>query len=72
MEIDWLEQNNHNFLQNIIFFLRQAIHFLIFPTLNDYIRFITLFFYRQLHFSSQPGVANRFWKNEAESCLVVA
>ena len=30
------------------------------------------FFYRQLHFLSQPGVANGFWENEAESCLVVA
>ena len=29
-------------------------------------------FYRQLHFSSQPGVANGFWEDEAESCLVVA
>ena len=29
-------------------------------------------FYRQLHFSSQPGVANGFWENEAENCLVVA
>ena len=32
----------------------------------------TFFFYRQLHFSFQPGVANGFWENEAESCLVVA
>ena len=30
------------------------------------------FFYRQLDFSSEPGVANEFWENEAESCLVVA
>ena len=30
------------------------------------------FFYRQLHFSSQPGVSNGFWENEAENCLVVA
>ena len=29
-------------------------------------------FYRQLHFSSQPGVANGIWENEAENCLVVA
>ena len=32
----------------------------------------TFFFYRQLDFSSEPGVANEFWENEAESCLVVA
>ena len=30
------------------------------------------FFYRQLDFSSQPGVANEFCENEAENCLVVA
>ena len=25
-------------------------------------------FYRQLHFSSEPGVANEFWEKKAESC----
>ena len=30
------------------------------------------FFIRQFNFSSQPGVANGFWENEAENCLVVA
>ena len=30
------------------------------------------FLYRQLHFSSEPGVANEFWEKKAESCLVVA
>jgi len=34
--------------------------------------FSTYLFYRQLHFSSQPGVANGFWENEAENCVVVA
>ena len=33
---------------------------------------IHIFFYRQLDFSSEPGVANEFWENEAENCLVVA
>ena len=32
----------------------------------------THFFYRQLDFSSQPGVANEVLENEAESCLTVA
>ena len=31
-----------------------------------------IFFYKQLHFPSQPGVAKKFWENEAESCLAVA
>ena len=31
-----------------------------------------LFFYKQLHFPSQPGVAKEIWGNEAESCLAVA
>ena len=30
------------------------------------------FFYKQLHFLSQPGVAKEIWGNEAESCLAVA
>ena len=34
--------------------------------------FVHIFFYRQLNFSSQPGVANEFCENEAENCLVVA
>ena len=29
-------------------------------------------FYKQLVFSSQPGVANEFCENEDESCLAVA
>ena len=29
-------------------------------------------FYRQLDFSSQPGVANEFLENEPKSCLTVA
>ena len=32
----------------------------------------THFFYRQLDFSSELGVAKEFWENKAESCLVVA
>ena len=32
----------------------------------------TFFFYKQLHFPSQPGVAKEIWENEAESCLAVA
>ena len=32
----------------------------------------THFFYKQLHFPSQPGVAKEIWENEAESCLAVA
>ena len=32
----------------------------------------THFVYRQLDFSSQPGVASGILENEAESCLVVA
>ena len=32
----------------------------------------TLFLYKEIHFSSQPGVADEFWENEAEGCLVVA
>ena len=31
-----------------------------------------IFFYKQLDFQSQPGVANDFCQNEAESCLRVA
>ena len=30
------------------------------------------FLYKQLNFQSQPGVANDFFQNEAESCLLVA
>ena len=29
----------------------------------------TFFFYRQLDFSSEPGVANEILENEAKSCL---
>ena len=32
----------------------------------------TFLFYKQLVFSSQPGVANEFCENEDESCLAVA
>ena len=32
----------------------------------------TFFLYKQLYFQSQPGVANGFFQNEAESCLLVA
>ena len=32
----------------------------------------TFFLYKQLHFPSQPGVANEIWENEAENCLAVA
>ena len=39
---------------------------------QEYKASIHIFFYRQLDFSSEPGVANEFWENEAESCLVVA
>ena len=31
-----------------------------------------IFFYKQLDFQSQPGVANDFFQNEAESCQRVA
>ena len=31
-----------------------------------------IFFYRQLDFSSQPGVANEILENEPKSCLTVA
>ena len=34
--------------------------------------YYTFFFYKQLHFPSEPGVANEIWENEAESCLTVA
>ena len=30
------------------------------------------FFYKQLHFQSQPGVASEILENVAESCLAVA
>ena len=33
---------------------------------------VRTFFYKQLHFPSQPGVAKEIWENEAESCLAVA
>ena len=33
---------------------------------------VTHFFYRQLDFSSEPGVANKILGNEPESCLAVA
>ena len=32
----------------------------------------THFFYRQLDFSSEPGVANEILENEPKSCLTVA
>ena len=32
----------------------------------------THFFYRQLDFPSEPGVANEILENEANSCLAVA
>ena len=31
-----------------------------------------IFFYRQLNFPSEPGVANEILENEAKSCLAVA
>ena len=31
-----------------------------------------IFFYRQLDFSSEPGVANEILENEPKSCLTVA
>ena len=40
-----------------------------FTNFNDNTHF---FFYKQLHFPSQPGVAKEIWGNEAESCLAVA
>ena len=32
----------------------------------------THFFYRQLDFPSEPGVANEILENESENCLAVA
>ena len=32
----------------------------------------THFFYKQLNFPSEPGVANEILENEAKSCLAVA
>ena len=47
-----------------------------YPYIMVYALFVQIFgytfFYRQLDFSSQPGVANEFCEKEAESCLVVA
>ena len=41
-------------------------------TLAYTVNLITHFFYKQLHFPSQPGVAKEICENEAESCLEVA
>ena len=42
---------------------------------NNYITMVIImhnFFYKQLHFKSQPGVDSEILENEAESCLAVA
>ena len=44
----------------------------VWPMNNLEVRWSTHFFYRQLDFSSEPGVANEILENEAKSCLTVA
>ena len=41
-------------------------------TLMESLKVDTIFFYRQLDFPSEPGVANDILGNEAKSCLTVA
>ena len=51
---------------------KMHLHYVIY-TLCTYLDFTyTHFFYKQLHFQSQPGVASEILENEAESCLAVA
>ena len=33
---------------------------------------VHIFFHKQLHFQSQPGVSSEIWENEVESCLALA
>ena len=39
---------------------------------NDALLDVHIFLYRQLDFSSEPGVANEILENEPKSCLTVA
>ena len=53
---------------------KERIFYPIMCALNPYWWIVsnTLFFYKQLGFPSEPGVANEILENEAESCLAVA
>ena len=47
----------------------QWVHLILTSAL---LNFVTHFIYRQLDFSSEPGVANEILENEPKSCLKVA